>query len=91
MNDKPRLSELEKTIKEFDHGKKIPKTGRNRLKGEFVSGFHLIFAIFAIMFVAELWFNLSLEHFGIICLIILYILYEIYNFRNYDQTKIIGN
>jgi hypothetical protein len=87
MNGKPTLEEIKKHIEVFDHGKKIPKTGRNRLIGQIRSGFFLILIIPTIPLTIELYLKLSAEYFIIISALIAYAVVEIYNFRSYDQTQ----
>ena len=91
MNEKLSLDEIKKTIETFDHGKKIPKTGRNRLIGQVRSGFFLILAIPTIPLATELYLDLNWQYFVIITFLILYLFYEIYNYRSYDQTQTIGD
>jgi hypothetical protein len=87
MNGKPSLEEIKKDIETYDHGKKIPKTGRNRLTGQIRSGFFLILAIPTIPLAIELYLDLNLQYFIIIGFLAAYVLVEIYNFRSYDQTQ----
>lgn len=87
MNGKPSLDEIKKDIETYDHGKKIPKTGRNRLVGQIRSGFILILAIPTIPLAIELYLNLNWQYFVIIGLLVAYVLVEIYNFTSYDQTR----
>ena len=87
MNGKPSLEDLKKEIKIFDHGKKIPKTGRNKLIGQIRSGFFLILIIPIIPLGIELYLESNYMYFVIIGLLISYLLFEIYNYRSYDQTR----
>lgn len=87
MNKKPTLEEIKKHIETYDHGKKIPKTGRNRLVGQIRSGFFLILIIPTIPLAIELYLDLNWQYFVIIGFLIAYVLAEIYNFRSYDQAQ----
>ena len=83
------MDEIRKDIETFDHGKKIPSTGRNRLTGQLRSGFFLILLIPIFLLLIEFYLDLNLQYFGIIVALVGYVLYEIYNFRGYDQTRIV--
>jgi len=87
MNEKLSLDELKKDIETFDHGKKIPKTGRNRLIGQIRSGFFLILAIPTIPLIIEIYLDLNYQYFVIVGFLIVYVIIETYNFRSYDQTQ----
>jgi len=87
MNGNLTLDEVKKDIETYDHGKKIPKTGRNRLVGQIRSGFFLILAIPTIPLAIELYLDLNWQYFIIIGFLAAYVLAEIYNFRSYDQTQ----
>ena len=87
MNGNPTLDEIKKDIETYDHGKKIPKTGRNRLVGQIRSGFFLILAIPTIPLAIELYLDLNWQYFIIIGFLAVYVLAEIYNFRSYDQAQ----
>jgi hypothetical protein len=91
MNGKPSLDDIKKDIEILDHGKKNPKTGRNRLIGQVRSGFILILTIPVIPLAIELYLELNWHYFVIICFLILYLLFEIYNFKSYDQTQTVGD
>lgn len=87
MNGNLTLDEIKNDIKTLDHGKKIPKTGRNRLIAQVRSGFFLILAIPTVPLGIELYLNLDWEYFLIIGFLISYVFFEICNFRSYDQTE----
>jgi len=87
MDSNPTLDQIKHDIKEYDHGKTIPETGRNRLSGQIRSGFILILAIPTIPLAIELYLAYSWIYFVIISCLLAYILLEIINFRTYDQMK----
>lgn len=87
MNGKPTLNELKKDIETYDHGKKVPKTGRNRLLGQVRSGFFLILIIPTIPLAIELHLNQNWQYFVIIGALIAYVIAEIINFKSYDQAQ----
>jgi len=89
MNGNPSLDEIKKDIKTYDHGKTIPKTGRNRLIAQARSGFFLILVIPTVPLGIEFYLNFDNGYFVIISLLVAYVLFEIWNFRSYDQTKIV--
>ena len=91
MNEKPSLEDIKNDVKTFDHGKKIPKTGRNRLVGQIRSGFLLILIIPTVPLAIELYFDLNWQYCVIIGFLVAYLLIEIYNFTSYDQMKSITN
>ena len=87
MSGNPSLDEIKKDVETYDHGKKTPKTGKNRLVGQIRSGFFLILAIPTIPLAIELHLDLNWQYFIIIGFLAVYVLAEIYNFRSYDQTQ----
>ena len=89
MNEIPTLDELKKNISEYDHGKKLPKLGRNRLVGQIRSGFILILIIPLILIANEFFIQseISLIHFGLLGRLAVYVVLEIINFVTYDQMK----
>lgn len=91
MNEKCTLDEIKKDIEIYDHGKKIPKTGRNKLVGQIRSGFFLILAIPIIPLIVEMHLETNWQYFMIVGFLILYVLVEIRNFRSYDQIQTVGN
>ena len=89
MNETPTLDELKKNISEYDHGKKLPKSGRNRLVGQIRSGFVLILVIPLILIANEFFIQseVSLIYFGLLGGLAVYVVLEVINFVTYDQMK----
>ncbi|MCV0367240.1 MAG: hypothetical protein K5798_08285 [Nitrosopumilus sp.] len=87
MDGTPTIDEIKKDIKEYDHGKSQPKTGRNPFMGQVKSGFFLILIIPLAPLAIEFYIGMKLEYFAIIGALIIYILFERYNFKNYDQVQ----
>ena len=87
MDGNPSLNELKQDIKNFDHGKTMPKTGRNLFAGQIKSGFILILAIPTIPLAIELYLGHTWEYYTILLALTGYVILETYNFKKYDQMQ----
>lgn len=93
MNGNPSIEKLTEHINDYDHGKSMPDTGRNRYLGQIRSGFILIVAIPIILITNEFYLignKITWEYFVVLVGLIGYVIFEIINFQTYDQMKKIG-
>jgi len=87
MNGNPSLDDIKKDIENYDHGRSMPNTGRNRVMGQIKSGFILIILIPTIPLGIEFYLGSTWEYFVIVIALGIYVLVEIINFKKYDQMQ----
>ena len=83
----PDIDQVISDIKAYDHGKSMPKTGRNRFWGEVKSGTLLTITLPLAPLGIELFNHNGLFHGVIAIVLVAYVLWEVYNFRRYDQMQ----
>lgn len=84
------LEKIIVSIKDYDHGKAMPKTDRNRFVGQVRSGFILILAVPIILIINEFYLigqNVTWQYFLVLGGLVGYVLYEYVNFVTYDQMR----
>lgn len=87
MDSNPSLDQIKQDIKDYDHGKTIPSTGRNRFLAQVKSGFILILAIPTIPLAIEFYLKYHWEYVIILIALGIYVVLEIINFKKYDQMR----
>ncbi len=87
MNNKPTSDEIKQDIENFDHGKSMPKTGKNLFVGQIKSGVILILVIPVIPLGIEYHLNYNWHYYVIVASLIGYVILELFNFKKYDQMQ----
>lgn len=78
------IEKVKEIIREFDHGKHIPK--KNKSASQLRAG-PLVFALPAILLAID--FEVSgVEYYIVLMLLVVYVSYEIVNYATYDQMKV---
>ena len=87
MHGDPSLDQVISDVTQYDHGKSMPDTGRNRFLGELYSGTFLTTVIPLIPLYIELSSYNDWRHWLIIVILVAYIIWEVYSFKRYDQMQ----
>lgn len=87
MHGDPSIEQVISNVTQYDHGRSMPDTGRNRFLSELYSGTLLTTVIPLIPLYIELHSYNDWQHWLIIAILVAYIIWEVYRFRKYDHMQ----